>query len=760
MADNKIIAATVQVDTAASTKSMNELNTAIKESKKALGEAKIGSNEYKEAQSQLKKQEDELAKSLQAANGEKGKSAEAFGTLKEKVQGLVPGLKSAEGGVSSFGKQLKVLAANPIILILTALVAVLAFLYEAFASTVEGGKKIEQVFNGVKAVIQVITDRIFSLGNAVIKFFSGDFKGAAADAKAAVSGIGDEITRVFNETERITKRLQEIKKAEREDRVDRSEREKRLALLREQLNDESISIQARKKIAEELRDDQKKNAVDDLARTTEKASLKIQQFKMEKDGERKHAEEIAELRIEVNNTEKENALEGVRTNKLIRNLDKQQKSEDKAADVEAAAKHKEAIQNLREFELKDLKLKQDLELANITDAKAKEMKVIQNALGDELRAIKLQLEEKKISKKQADILIADSQAVAEQKKVSLQKKFDEEEKQATRKFETELNKLELEIKLAGITDVREKERVQLDISFADKRKQAEETYKTDAKKLAQIKAKIAEQEQLQKSQLEKKFADEDEKAQGALTLRKIAFDDTANKKDLARLRQNLTAKQKEIDKQYAAELAAAKGNAQKISEIEQKHVEDLYGLSQAKKAIDDTELAHKDILRNSIISIANNIADAIGKNTVVGKGIAVAGALIDTYAAIVAQLKAASKSPGAAIPGYAIAQAIATGVAGLASVQKIISVQIPGQSGGGGAGASLPSAPAAPLAPTQTSTQLNAASIQGVGNAAAQGAGRTFVLDSDIKNSAERQNRLVRAARLGILIFIVGSSYL
>jgi hypothetical protein len=48
-----------------------------------------------------------------------------------------------------------------------------------------------------------------------------------------------------------------------------------------------------------------------------------------------------------------------------------------------------------------------------------------------------------------------------------------------------------------------------------------------------------------------------------------------------------------------------------------------------------------------------------------------------------------------------------------------------------------------------TLTSLNAASIQGIGNAAAGGVGRAYVLDSDIRNSDERQVRLQRAARLG-----------
>ena len=73
--------------------------------------------------------------------------------------------------------------------------------------------------------------------------------------------------------------------------------------------------------------------------------------------------------------------------------------------------------------------------------------------------------------------------------------------------------------------------------------------------------------------------------------------------------------------------------------------------------------------------------------------------------------------------------------------------QVPG---GGGGGGSVPTM-ATPLNPSlnMQGTQLNQASIQGIGNAAAGGVNRAFILEADINNSNERQVRLQRAARLG-----------
>ena len=70
----------------------------------------------------------------------------------------------------------------------------------------------------------------------------------------------------------------------------------------------------------------------------------------------------------------------------------------------------------------------------------------------------------------------------------------------------------------------------------------------------------------------------------------------------------------------------------------------------------------------------------VGRETALGKGIAVAGALINTYAAIAGQLKAFAGVP---IPGYAIAQAVATGAFGFAQVRRILDVNVPNSGGGG-----------------------------------------------------------------------------
>lgn len=142
-----------------------------------------------------------------------------------------------------------------------------------------------------------------------------------------------------------------------------------------------------------------------------------------------------------------------------------------------------------------------------------------------------------------------------------------------------------------------------------------------------------------------------------------------------------------------------------------------------------------------------NLALIAGRETVAGKALAVAASIINTYSAIAKTLNAFAGVP---IPGYAIAQAIATGIAGLAAVKNIVSVQVPGAGGGGGnapaapsLGTSAPLAPPVTVAPNQVT--LDQRSINSLGNQAL----RAYVVERDITGSQERTRRIQRQTSFG-----------
>jgi hypothetical protein len=166
----------------------------------------------------------------------------------------------------------------------------------------------------------------------------------------------------------------------------------------------------------------------------------------------------------------------------------------------------------------------------------------------------------------------------------------------------------------------------------------------------------------------------------------------------------------------------------------------LAATDKANAAIKKTEQQAQFDLAMQTLDIVGGMVD---KNSTAGKSIAVATAVMNTY-------EGASKAyaQGGIFGPIAAAATIA---AGLLNVKKIISTKIPSAKGGGnvGDGATPSLSAGAPISPIQIGTQLNTASIQGIGNAAAGGVNRAYILEADINNTNERQFRLQRAARLG-----------
>jgi len=154
----------------------------------------------------------------------------------------------------------------------------------------------------------------------------------------------------------------------------------------------------------------------------------------------------------------------------------------------------------------------------------------------------------------------------------------------------------------------------------------------------------------------------------------------------------------------------------------------------ASVKITKAEQSAKTAELDAYAGVLSQASDLLGKNTVEGKAVAIAAATISTYTAIAKTLGAFAGVP---IPGYAIAQAIVTGIAGLAAVKNIIDTPIPNQGGGGGGGTpSMPSMPAAPaMRPTGFSTEQPSQTPPKVEPQ------KVFVVESDITNS---QNKVAR----------------
>lgn len=175
-----------------------------------------------------------------------------------------------------------------------------------------------------------------------------------------------------------------------------------------------------------------------------------------------------------------------------------------------------------------------------------------------------------------------------------------------------------------------------------------------------------------------------------------------------------------------------------------------------KKKLDDEDAANVALREQSKLDALkatgdalNAVGEILGKQTVAGKALGTATALINTFLGITEIWRNKTVIPEPFGTISKVAATVTAAASGFAAVRGIMRTQVPG--GGGSSGQSVPSVSTAtaPLQPQSLGMQLNSASIQGIGNAAAGGVNRAFVLDTDIKDNQERQARLQRAARLG-----------
>ena len=379
----------ISVDTGNAGKSINELNTAIKEQSKLLKDAKVGSEEYKSAQAALSKAQDELKKTTDAANETHGKSGEAFGILKDKINGMVPGLEGAQTGVKSFGAELKVLLVNPIILFLTAIVAVLALVYKAFTNTFEGGEKMEQIFAGIKAAAQALIDNLQKLGKVAMDFLTLHWGDAAKGLKDVAVAAGG----AFDAMAKLTAKSQELEREQAANDLDHANRVVKLAKLREQ-QAESLDPKVRRAAALALKKDAEEDAVKDVKLAKDVAENKIAMLTLEEDGARKNSVAISKIRTAQTLNAADSANELRRISKTLTATEKQEIAERKAAEKEAqdardkgsekAKQAKAELEKLQDATFKASLNKQDLAILLLEQRYSKEYEILKKSKADTL----------------------------------------------------------------------------------------------------------------------------------------------------------------------------------------------------------------------------------------------------------------------------------------------------------------------------------------------------------------------------------------
>jgi hypothetical protein len=299
------------VDSKGAIKSIEGLNQALDQNQKEV--------------KQTSKETDKYSKVLEDTR----KRNEVFtGFLDKMTGGLFSTVKATIQSTKAFKGLNAVLKASPIGLIVAAVGALVA----AFRRLQGPADRVGQLFRGLESVMNTILDRVALLGNAIIKVFSGDFKGAVEDAKSAFNDLGTAITESFERGNEIAEQSQQLEKAESDVALAiakrRLEIEKLIFISRDQTKTEQERLDA-VKAASVL----ERQNIADLNRLNEqKLELARQEFE---DSSKLRADEIAlqEAQIQALQVEQQNRAklrelknrETEATNALNRAIDAQNK---------------------------------------------------------------------------------------------------------------------------------------------------------------------------------------------------------------------------------------------------------------------------------------------------------------------------------------------------------------------------------------------------------------------------------------------------
>lgn len=167
-------------------KNLNDLRTQYKNL------AAQNQHNTKEGRDLLKNVTD-LDKKLKDIDATVGQHQRNVGNYRSALEGLPGPLGNAANAAGGLQKQLLALLANPIVLLIAAIVMGLKLLFDAFTKTDEGGEAFAAIMKQVSAVIDVAMQRIGMLADGLVKLFKGEYAAAANQFKAAVTGVKEQM---------------------------------------------------------------------------------------------------------------------------------------------------------------------------------------------------------------------------------------------------------------------------------------------------------------------------------------------------------------------------------------------------------------------------------------------------------------------------------------------------------------------------------------------------------------------------------------
>tara|TARA_R100000655_G_scaffold1600_4_gene6043 strand:- start:1051 stop:2787 length:1737 start_codon:yes stop_codon:yes gene_type:complete len=267
-----------------------------------------------------------------------------------------------------------------------AIVVAVGTLISYFTQTKKGAELLSVAFKAVGAAVSVITDRISAIGGAIVKVFKGDFKGAAEDAKNAVTGLGDEIRKETIATIELGKAFNALKDRQRELNVETAARRAEVEALKLVAEDMSLAEETRLdaaekafKIENDLLDKRVANAEEALRIKTEENAM----------GESlaEDLDEQAQLEVNLFNIKQESITKQIELNNKINGIKREAEAKELARIQEIADKRKEVLEADLDLARQGRDIREKILLKGIEDDEHREKKALELQLNRDLEAI-------------------------------------------------------------------------------------------------------------------------------------------------------------------------------------------------------------------------------------------------------------------------------------------------------------------------------------------------------------------------------------
>lgn len=239
---------------------------------------------------------------------ENDQTADAVGDVNSQLDEMPGAAGSAVKGVKALSASFKALLANPIVLIIAAIVGGLTLLFKAFKRTALGGDTMSKVFEGLDAIIGPVLDSLSKFVNIMMNFDWNNITGSISAMGSAFDGLGDEIQIAWENASKLVDLRRELREMTRELVEGESELVLQMDQQRAILDDISVSIEDRIAANNKLNDLNKELLASRQAlidKQLEEAQLQKAQAGLDDDALQEALDRIAELNAARNNAEAE-----------------------------------------------------------------------------------------------------------------------------------------------------------------------------------------------------------------------------------------------------------------------------------------------------------------------------------------------------------------------------------------------------------------------------------------------------------------------